>query len=217
VVIWLGRIAAPLTRQLSKLRAKAIELTGATGVLGWAIGGVLIAGGSAVLFALPFPITAVAVITVGLAILVGGSPIRIGMGHVLACLLVVGMSGITDTTRNYYRFWGGSARRLGDLDTAVASYQKVIEIAPDWPQGHTSLGNLYRRQKKFEDAIKHFNKASWLADDDFRPQLGLALTYTDMGDGGNAYAAAVEALERKPGNRQATTIRDRYQAQFGGQ
>lgn len=139
---------------------------------------------------------------------------RTALLHLAACaaLALLARPSVTDTARDYYRFWGGSSRRLGDLDTATAAYQRVVEVAPDYAQGHTSLANLYRRTGQPERALAEANVAQRLAPDDHRPHLVEAMVHDQAGDGPAALAAAERALERAPGDTEARRIAERWRA-----
>lgn len=62
--------------------------------------------------------------------------------HVLALLLWLAVDRASSVAVDYYRFWGGNARRLGDPGTSERAYRRLVEIAPDEPAGHYQLGRL---------------------------------------------------------------------------
>jgi hypothetical protein len=66
----------------------------------------------------------------------------IGIAHVLAIGTWLTVDRQTSQMVAYYRFWGGSARRLGNTEAALRAYRKLVEIAPDEPNGHYRLGQL---------------------------------------------------------------------------
>ena len=49
--------------------------------------------------------------------------------------------------------------RAGQLEEAHQSLQDFVKAEPDNPQGWYMLGNLYRRQQLWGDAINMLNKA----------------------------------------------------------
>ena len=190
---------APLARPL--LRASAIAL-GAAALLMVPIGtparvasAVVLALGAGGLFAVPRE-----------------SRDRHAVAHLAGCILLVFLTrpGVTDVARDYYRFWGGSARRLGDLTTATANYQRAVELAPDHAQSHVSLGNLYQMAGKNDLALREADRAQLLDPDEYRGYLLEAIIRDAAGEGHGALAAADKALERKPGERQAYAISSRW-------
>jgi hypothetical protein len=142
---------------------------------------------------------------------------RHAIAHLVGCLLLVFLArpGVTDVARDYYRFWGGSARRLGDLATATANYQRAVELAPDHAQSHVSLGNLYQMAGKNDLALREAERAQMLDPDEYRGYLLEAIIRDAAGEGHGAVAAADKALERKPGERQAFAIASRWRKRLG--
>ncbi len=190
---------APLARLI--LRASAIAL-GAAVVLLVPIGtpalvasAVVLALGAAALFAVPRE-----------------RRDRHAVAHLAGCLLVAFLArpSVTDVARDYYRFWGGSARRLGDLATATEKYQRAVELAPDHAQSHVSLGNLYQMTGKSDLALREAERAELLEPDSYRGYLLEAIIRDAAGEGHGALAAAEKALEHKPDERQAFSIASRW-------
>jgi len=142
---------------------------------------------------------------------------RHALAHLGGCLLLAFLArpGVTDVARDYYRFWGGSARRLGDLATATANYQRAVELAPDHAQSHVSLGNLYQMAGKNDLALREAERAQMLDPDEYRGYLLEAIIRDAAGEGHGAVAAADKALERKPGERQAFAIASRWRKRLG--
>ena len=203
-----------------RARRLALPPAGRAGLAGAAI-----LAGSAALLTVPLGPPAVAAALVcggaGAALVVRrrGQAGSIALGHLAACLLVAILArpSVTDTAREYYQFWGGSSRRLGDLETATRAYQRVVAIDPGYAQGHTSLANLYRRRGEVDRALAEAAIAQRLAPQDHRPHLVEALIRDGAGQGPEALAAAERALERKPGDRQAAQIAARWRARLPAQ
>jgi tetratricopeptide (TPR) repeat protein len=137
---------------------------------------------------------------------------RHALAHLGGCLLLAFLArpGVTDVARDYYRFWGGSARRLGDLATATEKYQRAVELAPGHAQSHVSLGNLYQMTGKSDLALREAERAELLDPQSFRGYLLEAIIRDASGEGHGALAAAEKALERKPDERQAFQIASRW-------
>ena len=55
--------------------------------------------------------------------------------------------------------------RAGELDAAHQSLREFVVLEPDNAQGWYMLGNLYRRQQLWGDAINTLNKAKMLDPD----------------------------------------------------
>ena len=55
--------------------------------------------------------------------------------------------------------------RAGQLEEAHQSLKDYVKRDPDNPQGWYLLGNLYRRQELWGEAINHLNKAKMLDPD----------------------------------------------------
>ena len=55
--------------------------------------------------------------------------------------------------------------RAGELEEAHQSLRDFVKREPDNPQGWYLLGNLYRRQQMWGDAINAWNKAKMLDPD----------------------------------------------------
>ncbi|HEX5061876.1 MAG TPA: HTTM domain-containing protein, partial [Kofleriaceae bacterium] len=59
----------------------------------------------------------------------------------------------TMTASDYFRLWGGSAKRLGDPKTSEYAYRKMIEVAPNEGGGHYQLGKLLLDRKADDEGI----------------------------------------------------------------
>lgn len=71
---------------------------------------------------------------------------------------------------------------LGDLDRAVAEYQRALEKGGDGdPEIYLTLGNAYRKQKHTDRAIAAFQKASELDPMNAQLHVFLESIFTEMG------------------------------------
>lgn len=107
--------------------------------------------------------------------------------------------------RTYYRrpaevghFNQGEVYRSQDLhDEAVASYEKALELKPDYAEAHRGLGDVYGFRKLYDQAITSYKKALDLMPDHAEAHKGLADAYRER----KRYAAAIvsyrNALEIK--------------------
>lgn len=136
--------------------------------------------------------------------------VRSGTSYLAAGLVVVVSLLISNAARDYYRYLGGSKRRLGDYPAAIAAYRRVVQIAPGWAPGHNSLANLFRRTEKWDEAVVRYEKAIHLDPTDWRPHLGLALVFHELERGPEAIQAAERGLELLPepsGSRKDSILR----------
>lgn len=89
---------------------------------------------------------------------------------------------------------------LGDVSRKGFSY--------GW---YTEMGNGYREEKKYEEAIDAYNKAIPLLEDDDEALVGLGDTYLEMEEYDKAIEAYQKAIKIKPDN--STTIEKLKKAQ----
>jgi hypothetical protein len=212
-VQWLHRHtpAIPLGQRFAPL-GRAVARAGA------------IALGTALLLFVPIGAPAVAA---GLTALVLGAAGVVAVGrekrdrhavaHLGACLLVATLAcpALTDVAREYYRLWGGSARRLGDLATATRALEHAVDLAPDHAQSHVSLSKLYTMTGKIDVALREAQRAQSLEPDNYRGHLVEAMARDVAGEGDLALAAAERALERDPEAPGALEIARRWRARLG--
>ncbi len=83
---------------------------------------------------------------------------------------------------------GVAAFKSGNLGTAAAEFQKVVDAQPDWPGGHFMLGWTYLKQKKSQQAVQHLRKAYDLNPKDANTQLRLGEAYVQSGRHSDAVA-----------------------------
>lgn len=133
--------------------------------------------------------------------------LRFTVAHLLACVSLAVLARGTDTARDYYRFWGGSSRRLGDTETATRAYRQVVRVDPGYASAHVKLGFLLTKSQP-EEALEHFEKAQKLAPSNAKAFSGAARIHHDAKRGEEAYRAAQEAALLDPKNSAAVRIRD---------
>lgn len=66
----------------------------------------------------------------------------VALAHVLALGLWLFVDRTSSVTRDYYKFWGGTARRFKDPAAAETAYRRLTEITPDDATAHYYLGKL---------------------------------------------------------------------------
>ena len=71
--------------------------------------------------------------------------------------------------------------KVGDVYTAVKLLKKVIRLAPEWPDAHTSLGDVYYQRREWKPCYHYYQKAVALDADDRSAwwRLGLAAAGLD--------------------------------------
>ena len=88
----------------------------------------------------------------------------------------------------------------GKNDTeAEEVYQTVVRLRPDSINVYNSLGIIYRRRKKFGEAVLQYEKALKVHPDDSNIFYNLARVYVEMNDFGKAGQVLDQALILEPG------------------
>ena len=90
-------------------------------------------------------------------------------------------------------------RRKGQLDEAIAHFQKALEIQPDNARVHNNLGNALLQNGQLDEAIAHFQKAL-----EIQPNLAvvhdnLGAVFLKKGQIDEAIARFRRALDIQPG------------------
>lgn len=67
----------------------------------------------------------------------------------------------------------GIQLELGAVDKAKSYLDKTVVAAPDDPQTHILLGRIALREERFEDARRHYERATW--ENPFNPEIHAAL------------------------------------------
>jgi tetratricopeptide (TPR) repeat protein len=69
---------------------------------------------------------------------------------------------------------------VGDVDAALESAKKAVEIAPSSPRSHILLANCYIRRNQLDEAAKTYEMAKTFDDESFDAKIGYANTLRDM-------------------------------------
>jgi tetratricopeptide (TPR) repeat protein len=118
--------------------------------------------------------------------------------HLLAFATWAAVDRTTTVATDYYLFWGGSARRLGDPDAAMAAYQRLVDIAPDNVTAHYQLGRLLMSHDRAEDGLAELHAAQQLAPDQARAFVAEAQWLAAHGRRDEARDKAREAAHAEP-------------------
>ena len=102
------------------------------------------------------------------------------------------------TTLDAHNNLGNVLAGRGQVDEAIAHYQKALEIKPDYAEAHNNLGNALAGRGQVDEAIAHYQKALEIKPDyaDAHNNLGNALAGRGQVD--EAIAHYQKALEIKP-------------------
>ena len=103
------------------------------------------------------------------------------------------------TSRNFvaYAVVGNALVEEGKLPEAIEQCRKSLEIAPDYPEAHNTLGNIYGKQGKYDEAIASYRAAATdlsYAD----PRNGMADVLIKQGKFAEAEAQCRDALKLAP-------------------
>jgi tetratricopeptide (TPR) repeat protein len=136
---------------------------------------------------------------------------RAALCHLLALTALLAFHATTDSARDYFRFWGGALRTQGDLVGASEAYERVVELEPDYANGHRHLGDLYRRRGLIDKALDEYRETVLLEEDNWKGYLGLARAFHTQQRGILALEAAEEVLRINPKEETARKIRAYWQ------
>ena len=132
----------------------------------------------------------------------------IGLAHVAAIGLWLIVDRTTIEAVDYYRFWGGNARRLGEPAVAEAAYRRLIDIAPDQPNGHFQLGRLLLDGTDEEGGLRELHEAQRLEPLRARAWMAEAQWLAKKGRKAEAIEKAQEAVYSEPTHQPARDLLD---------
>jgi Vitamin K-dependent gamma-carboxylase len=122
--------------------------------------------GAALVWLLPAPL--LNPLTVGFAIVwvvvaMRWQPLRVFTRTACASALLVptflAANAISQVSIDYYRYWAGSARRLGEPVEAEEAYRGLLKIDPELELGHFHLGRLLIRRGQLDAGLVHLRRA----------------------------------------------------------
>jgi protein O-GlcNAc transferase len=93
---------------------------------------------------------------------------------------------------------GVAALSHNDLNTALADFAKVVQLAPQAEQGHSALGAVLVRLGRTSEGIRELERALVIKPTDDSAQMNLALAYEQSGQAARAlpWFAKLEAAAR---------------------
>jgi hypothetical protein len=140
------RVYRAAVRWLAPVRARMTTLAAALDRHRWIVLAVAVVLGLACAYACRLPGVHLIAVVATIRLLV--SPFRtqrvvaLAVAHVLALGMFVAIDRTTPIARDYYKFWGGTARRLNEPADAETAYRHLTEVAPDDASAHFYLGKL---------------------------------------------------------------------------
>jgi tetratricopeptide (TPR) repeat protein len=93
---------------------------------------------------------------------------------------------------------GEVLRQKGEVDEAIAHYQRALEIHPDYAEAHNSLGNALLRKGQVDEALVHLQKALEIHPDRAEDHNNLANVLWQKGQVQEAITHYQKALEIRP-------------------
>ncbi len=131
----------------------------------------------------------------------------LGIAQVIATLAWLAVDRETTVVVDYYRFWGGSSRRLGNLGDAEAAYRRLIEVAPDDDTGHYQLGRVLLPTDS-TGGLEELHAAQRVAPDRARAFVAEARWLVNQHRAAEASAKAAAALAAEPTSPEARQLVD---------
>jgi len=102
----------------------------------------------------------------------------------LFLLIVPSVESFAGTLREEaitYRTQGYEQQRRGDLEAALASYQKAAALDPGYPTPQNDLGVLYEQKGRFDEAEEAYRQALTLNPNYLEAHANLAMLYERVG------------------------------------
>ncbi len=132
-----------------------------------------------------------------------------------ALLATILLWTVTDRATNvaidYYRFWGGSQRRIGDRDQAEAAYRGMLRIDASSEIAHFYLGRILLATGRDAEGIDHLQQAQYAEPTRARAFLEEARWLLRQGKRDAALDRAKEAAMRAPDDLEARAFLDSLQ------
>ena len=143
------------------------------------------------------------------ALVRNGRPMRsVAVAHALGLLLWLVVDRFTSVTHDYYRFWGGSQRRIGNPETAEYAYRRLTEISPDEESGHFQLGRLLIKRGAIEEGLSELREAQRLEPAIARSFIEEARFLQSQGKTAEAIEKAKQATYADPSSTEARALVD---------
>jgi tetratricopeptide (TPR) repeat protein len=97
-------------------------------------------------------------------------------------------------------------------------YENVVRAQPGNANAHFDLANVYLVEKRYEDALKHYQAAGRLgglaAARMPNYYFNLSICYAGLGDMGEAVKSLERCIKVNPGNQEAKNLLEIYKARL---
>jgi hypothetical protein len=130
----------------------------------------------------------------------------VGVAHLVAIGMWWMIDRTTSVTSDYYRFWAGSQRRLGNASEAERALRTWIDNEPDEGAAHYQLGRVLLAQDRADDGIAELHRAQQLEPTRARAWLEEARWLARQGKTDEAIAKAREAAFAEPSSGEARAL-----------
>src|SRR5262249_55163140 len=141
-------------------------------------------------------------VPVGLA-LASRSSTRPALAHAVALLVWLLVDRASDVATDYYKYWGGAQRRLGDPVQAEQAYRSWIAIAPGDAAPHLQLAHILLAHGRTAEGVGELHAAQRLAPASARAFLDEARYLANTGDRAGAIDKANAATSAEPSSADA--------------
>ncbi len=145
-----------------------------------------------------------------------GPAMLVGIAQVVAIALWLVLDRTSDVAVDYYRFWGGSQRRLGNVEVAERAYRRLVAIAPDQEVGHYQLGRILLQQNRVDEGLAELHAAQRLEPMRARAYIAEARHLQQQGKTAEAIEKAKQATFAEPSHPDARTLLDNLSGSGGG-
>ena len=125
----------------------------------------------------------------------------------LALVTWTGVDRLSIVATDYYKFWGGTSRRLGEREDAERAYRGLIAIDPAQANAQYQLGRLLLDKTGSEqEGLDHLHVAQELEPNRARPFTAEARWLAMHGRRSEALAKARQALSVEPADPEARAL-----------
>ena len=136
-----------------------------------------------------------------------GTPrIAIGLAHIAAMLLWIGIDRLGGVAIDYYRFKGSMEKRFGDKAVSEAAYARLVEIAPEDGNAHYQYAKVLLDANKGDAALVELRAAQRYEKTKARSFLLEARYLAGVGKVAEAKAAAIAGAQAEPSSSEARTL-----------
>ncbi|KPK39219.1 MAG: hypothetical protein AMJ69_06205 [Gammaproteobacteria bacterium SG8_47] len=97
---------------------------------------------------------------------------------------------------------GNAQWAAGELDAALASYQRAAATDENSVDARLKLAGVRMARKEYRAAVEAFQDAASINPDDAKPFIGMGIAYLHLGQDSLAHAALTEAVRLEPARRE---------------